>query len=634
MQIKVIIAIIGYAPEQDVAVLRRSAEKFGAAVAEYRRIEDAAAAAENRPLGYLSFLPAAGLAARELLDIVKKDRTALAPLPLFQLVDGADIPAAAEGLPIAGLFTSPLSEPAAWTMVHALVQGGRTAARTDQLLGELMQYRQQKNRLVEIGTALSRENDLNSLLGVILSVGRAATAAEAGNIYLRERAAGGGPFLNELRCKGAQNDAAAPGKTGEFRVPVDRTTIAGHVALTGRPLNIPDVNAVDPSLPYRGGKEYRIQSDYRVTSMLTLPLKNQEGGVVGVLQLMNKRERPAAAPGSAAPVPFTGADMDFMESVAAQAAVSIERAQLDENVRELFEGFLRSSIAAIDERDRTTSGHSKRVMGYAMAFAEAAAREPGSPFAELVTPPERRRQLQFAALLHDIGKIGVPERILNKESRLEACEFALLMAKLDQVTFALKHAPTTVSWKSTKEVADDRRFLERINAAARLGDDDLRRLALLRDNYYHTPDGRKARFLSDHEWESLSVRVGNLTEEERKVIHSHAYATYRILSKIPWTRQFEMIPVIAATHHERIDGSGYPHGLRGGEMTIESRILAVIDIYEALVAQDRPYKPKMPPEKALEILRREVAAGHLDAEVVRFFIDKEIYKLYTDRKKT
>ena len=322
-----------------------------------------------------------------------------------------------------------------------------------------------------------------------------------------------------------------------------------------------------------------------------------------------------------------------IQSVAAQAAVSIERAQLYESIRELFEGFLRSSIAAIDERDRTTSGHSKRVMGYAMAFAEAAGADPSSPFAEIAATPERKRQLQFAALLHDIGKIGVPEKILTKQGRLQADEFALLMARLDHVIFEFTHMPDNVSWKSINEVADDRKFLEHVNVVPRLRDEDLQRLTRLRDQYYTSGDGRRVRFLSDYEWKSLTIRTGNLTDEEREVIHSHAISTYRILSKIPWTKQFEMIPVIAATHHERVDGSGYPHGLRGDEMTVESRILAVIDVYDALVAQDRPYKPKLPPEKALEIINQEAAAGHLDPEVVRFFMAKDIYKLYTDRKK-
>jgi response regulator RpfG family c-di-GMP phosphodiesterase len=297
----------------------------------------------------------------------------------------------------------------------------------------------------------------------------------------------------------------------------------------------------------------------------------------------------------------------------------------------LFEVFFGSSFAAIDERDRVTSGHSKRVMGYAMAFVDAAAGDPYSPFAVIAATPDRKRQFQFAALLHDIGKIGVPERVLQKESRLAAGEFALLMSRLDYISFAQKYEPASVSWKTEQEVADDRAFLEKINVAGRLQEEDLVYLAGLRDKYYHTADGTNVKFLSDHEWQSLSIRTGTLTQEERAIINSHAHSTYRILSKIPWTRQLEMIPTIASTHHEKMDGSGYPHGLKGDAICLESRILAVIDIYEALVAQDRPYKPRMAPEKAMAIIEKEVEAGHLDAEVVRFLKEKGIYKLYTDQ---
>lgn len=621
------IAIVGPAPEEDAALLRAAAKKNGVATAEYSRVEDCAV--RKGAAGYISFLPCDGTPAQELLGIAKRDRPAALPLPMFQRVQGAEVPAFASA--ITGIFVSPLSEVMAWNMVHAVIQNAQTAAMTGQLSGEISYYRGQKNRIVEIGTALSRENDLDKLLEVMLFVSRSATLAEAGNIYLRERPAPGEPFLNELHCKGSQNDAEDLGRKHGFRVPINKDTITGYVALTGKPLLIPSMDALNERVPYLGGKEFEVKAGYRVVSMLTVPLKNKNGEVVGVLQLMNKKlERTIESPAAA---PFDADDVEFMESVAAQAAVSIERAQLYESIRELFEGFLRSSIAAIDERDRTTSGHSKRVMGYAMAFAEAAGADPSSPFAEIAATPERKRQLQFAALLHDIGKIGVPERILTKEGRLQADEFALLMAKFDHVVFEFNHAPGNVSWKSISEVADDRRFLERINVVPRLRDEDVERLARLREQFYTASDGRRMQFLSDHEWKSLTVRTGNLTDEEREVIHSHALSTYRILSKIPWTQHFEMIPVIAATHHERVDGSGYPHGLRGDEMTVESRILAVIDVYDALVAQDRPYKPKLPPEKALEIINKEVAAGHLDAEVVKFFVGREIYKLYTDRKK-
>jgi hypothetical protein len=221
--------------------------------------------------------------------------------------------------------------------------------------------------------------------------------------------------------------------------------------------------------------------------------------------------------------------------------------------------------------------------------------------------------------------------VLQKESRLAAGEFELVMSRLDYIAFAQKYEPSSVSWQSAEEVADDRAFLEKTNKAGRLKDEDLARLDLLRKKEYLTAEGKKVPFLNDHEWQSLSVRAGTLTPEERELINSHALSTLRILSKIPWTRQLEMIPTIAATHHEKMDGSGYPHGLKAPEICLESRILAVIDIYEALVAQDRPYKPRMKPEKAMAIIEQEVAAGHLDPNVVSFFKEKGIYLLYTDQ---
>jgi HD-GYP domain-containing protein (c-di-GMP phosphodiesterase class II) len=303
---------------------------------------------------------------------------------------------------------------------------------------------------------------------------------------------------------------------------------------------------------------------------------------------------------------------------------------LYENIRELFEGFLSASIAAIDERDKVTAGHSKRVMGYAMAFVEAAGNDPANPFSAIGSSPERKRQFQFAAHLHDIGKIGVPEHVLSKESRLPRSDFAAIQARLDYVALALRYEPQTVSWK-TAEVEADRALLKRINATGRFNDEDAASLELLRAKYLKDADGNNTPFLSDGEYTSLSVRNGNLTLEERELINSHTIATFRILSKMPWTRELAMIPDIAAHHHEKLDGTGYPHGLKADAISIESKILAVVDIYEALVAQDRPYKPKMPPEKALAILEKEVVAGHLDADVVRHFIDKKIYLLYADK---
>ena len=631
------VIILGTPSSPDLSLLRQTGMSLGCEVLKQQGIQELSGInAEVKIAGIVSFLPCTRESFMEAYNGALNFHGG-APVPLFQLVDNGEIPAYVNETQISGVFVSPLTAPVAWTMFQSILKSGQIVSRNSELIGELIKAQKQKSLLVEVATALSRENDLHRLLDVILLISRDITGSDAGSIYIRDRNGPGGSFLDTIRFKVTQNDSVVIGRRSvEFQLPIDKESIAGYVASTGKPLKIDNVNAIDSSMSYHLGKDVQRRLGYCVKSMLTYPLKNMDSEVVGVLQLMNKKKSRGAkivsdeACATHVTV-FSLADLEFIESVAAQAAVSIERAQLYENIHELFEGFLGSSIAAIDERDRVTSGHSKRVMGYAMAFVDAAAADAHNPFSVIATTPERKRQFQFAALLHDIGKIGVPERVLQKESRLAAGDFALVMSRLDYIAFAQKHEPASVSWQSAQEVADDRAFLERINKAGRLQDEDLTRLASLREKYYHTVDGQKVTFLSDHEWLSLSVRAGTLTPEERELINSHALSTLRILSKIPWTRQLEMIPTIAATHHEKMDGSGYPHGLKASEICLESRILAVIDIYEALVAQDRPYKPRMKPEKAMAIIEKEVEAGHLDPKVVGFFKEKGIYLLYSDQ---
>jgi hypothetical protein len=189
--------------------------------------------------------------------------------------------------------------------------------------------------------------------------------------------------------------------------------------------------------------------------------------------------------------------------------------------------------------------------------------------------------------------------------------------------------PAPLPWSSAREIDDDLAFLEEINTAGYIDDRHFARLAEIRSKYFFDLHGVKTPFLSDGQWEALSVRKGNLTAIERDRINSHASATRRILSQIPWTKDMERIPEIACHHHEKIDGSGYPDGLLGDQIGLEEKILAVVDIYEALVAQNRPYKPNMTPEKALGILQSEVEARRLDKDIVEFFISSGVYTLFS-----
>jgi HD-GYP domain-containing protein (c-di-GMP phosphodiesterase class II) len=622
------VILLGDVPAEDFAVLYEAASRKDLEVIIASENGSEEITESTLPKAFISFLPCTEPV---LLDLFATQPIGFGEkIPYFQRIESPDIPKFLDTYPLYGVFRSPLDRTAALSMMNCICQNTRVLDQNQNLIGEIIKFRRQKSQLIQIGTSLSIENDLGRLLELILRISRDIVSADAGSVYVCEQSAKNGAVL---RFKVAQNDSVDTGKEREFTIPVDEHSIAGYVAATGRLLTIDDVNALDASVPYQHSKNSEKRFGYRVKSMMTLPLRNLDNEVVGVLQLMNKKSGRNVKLSTfddveRSVVPFMLSDEDILLSIASYAAVSIERAQLYESIRLLFEGFLSSSIAAIDERDRVTSGHSKRVMGYAKAFIEAAQHDAEGPFWALAASEDRRRQFQFAALLHDIGKIGVPEYLLNKECRLDQGTFAALMTRMDFISVTIDKKES--AWSSAGDLEKDRALLRKVNTAGFLPDTDVQELALLKEKWYTGLDGRKSPLLSTREFEALSVRAGNLTSQEREIMNSHAQSTYRILSKIPWTRQLADIPVIACSHHERLDGSGYPRGLHGEQIALESRILAVIDIYEALVAQDRPYKPKMPPEKALDILHQEVERGHLDSTIVRFFIERGIYKLYLE----
>jgi len=632
------ITVLGNAPESDRELIASCAQHLCAGAGVEAIVRAAAPGADEGPTNaFVSYVECSADAVRDAfarLPIGTGER-----IPFFQRVDTPDFPAFLTQFPVFGTFESPLSPAGAYTLCTSIVQHEKFMEQNRALMGEVVKYRKQKHQLIKIGTALSSQNDLGSLLAMILAESRDLVGADAGSIYVRERSGPGKPFTNQLRFITSQNDSVdVAAKSKEFTIPIDQNSIAGHVALSGEALNISDVYRIDESVPYKFGKNFEREFGYRVKSMLTVPLTNLAGLVVGVVQLMNKKRDPARRLTDQSlvdwqVVEFNYSDEDFVRTIASLAAVSVERVQLHEDIQQIFEGFLDSSIAAVDERDRVTSGHSRRVMGYALSFADAINAASDGPFAKEHFSEARMRQFKFAALLHDIGKIGVPEALLTKETRIARGEFAGVLSRFEIVRSQILFGNTDAQppWDSVEALDEDRAFVEKLNRSGFVGDQDLERLSRIRDKRYRDSSGHEQVMLGDAEWEALSVRKGNLTAEERDLINSHAVSTWRILSKIPWTSELENIPDIAAHHHEKLDGSGYPDGLRAEELSLEARILAAVDIYEALVSQDRPYKPAMPPDKAIGILRFEVKDGHLDGDVVEFFVEKGIHRIFFEQ---
>ena len=586
------------------------------------------------PIGCLSFLACTKQSCIELFSQMPVGTGY--EIPFFQRIEGETVPDFFQELPVYGVFSTPVSMVGASNILNSIVRQNALMTQNKELIGEIIKYRKQKHQLINIGTALSSQTSLDKLLSSILTESRDLVCADAGSIYIREKSAPGGAFVNAIRFKISQNDSVDVSRASEIVMPMDKKTIAGYVGCTGELLNIDDVYHLPGSVPYTFGRDWDGKFGYRMKSMLTVPLKNLAGEVVGILQLMNKKRDKSARLSSTSDIEalttsFSVSDEDCICSIGSQAAVSIERVQLYSEIESIFEGYLKSSIAAIDERDRITYGHSRRVMGYTMAFTDALNAARNGPFKSVFFSESRKNQFRFAALLHDIGKIGVPEALLLKESRISREEMASLKMRVEYIKLSLAaHIPTaSLPWASEQDLDQDCAFLDAINKAGSLKDEDFARLSLIRAKYFYDRKGTRVPFINDHEWEALSVRNGNLTAVERERINSHAIATRRILSRIPWTKELEHIPEIASHHHEKIDGSGYPDGLTADRISFESKVLAVIDIYEALVSQDRPYKPKMLPDKAIGILRKEVEVHHLDADIVEFFVSSGVYKIFS-----
>lgn len=556
-------------------------------------------------------------------------------IPLFQIIDG-DVGQELREMPVFSFIRRPIDYTDIDNAIRVLVKNVEMVMEQKNLMAEVVKYRKQKQQLLKVGTALSFNHDLNDLLALILSESMDVVKADAASIYIREREGTDRRLTDTLRFKVSMNNSVGLKKINEFTIKIDKNRIAGYVAATAKSLNLDDVYNLNPNVPFKYNSDFDKAIGYHIKSMITIPLKNIDDVVVGVIQLINKKKSFSTKLTSEEIVeqevmPFTYSDEEFLQSIASLAAVSIERTQLYEDIENIFEGFLESSAAAIDERDKVTSGHSKRVMGYAIAFAEAVNKDLKGVYKDVYFDKKRLKQFKFAALLHDIGKIGVPEALLNKENRLDSGSMEALKSRFDREKTRIMYLSDedVDSWHSSDELEKDLAFLEEVNKLGFIDDDKYENLKKLTKKNFLTSQGLEEPVIRPKEFEALSVRKGNLTEEERVLINSHAAATRRILSKVPWTDDMRDLPMIACLHHEKLDGSGYPDGLFDDEIPFESKILAVIDIFDALVAQDRPYKPAMPMEKALSILRAEADAGHIDCGIVDFFITKNIYNLFS-----
>lgn len=475
---------------------------------------------------------------------------------------------------------------------------------------------EQLKALLEIAQALTSERDLGRLLALVVDAAARVVAADRGSLFLVD------PDTGELWSKVAQGMGAS-----EIRIPRG-TGIAGAVAISGEVVNLSDAYAdsrFNPAVDRATG--------YSTRNMLCVPMRNSRGDIVGVLQLLNKRTGD-----------FDRDDEALLVVLGGQAAAAVENALLHEDITRLFEGFVRASVVAIEARDPTTAGHSERVASLTVELADAIERVGTPSWRGLAFSASQRLELRYAALLHDFGKVGVREEVLTKANKLQPLHRELLRARFDYAKRALEvqhlrrglaalQAGGAASdllehelWfqRQVQQLEESWQLIEACNRPTVLAADVSEGLRQLRGLSYRDSDGRDQPLLTAEEFELLSIPRGSLSSAERVEIERHVSHTFRFLSQIPWSRGLRRVPEIAHAHHERLSGTGYPQRLSGAEICLEARMMAVADVYDALTAADRPYKRAVRHDHAIDILRAEVEAGHIDGELVALFVGEEV----------
>jgi HD-GYP domain-containing protein (c-di-GMP phosphodiesterase class II) len=515
-----------------------------------------------------------------------------------------------------------------------------TQRRTEKELKELLQ----------IGVALSSERDVDSLLSLILSKAREITNADAGSLYLMEESESG---EKHLRFKLTQNDSIQF-LFKESTIPLAETSMAGHVALRGAAINLPDAYKIPPERPYRFNNSFDRNSGYRTRSVLTLPMRNARDQILGVLQLINCKRNAAARLKTAADVkreviPFSANSVNLGLSLASQAAVAYENSKLYDEIQRLFEGFVGASVTAIEQRDPATSGHSFRVSSLTLGLAEIVDAVQAGKYKTTRFTREQMKEIRYAALLHDFGKVGVREDVLVKAKKLYPWQLDLVKSRFDFISKGIEAGSALTKLElilergreataselaaldkefahRLKEVDDDLKFVLEVNEPTVLHSAVLDRINKIARQTFTDSKGTAHPYLSENEVTMLSIPRGSLDDDERRQIESHVTYTFKFLEEIPWTRELRGIPRIARAHHEKLNGRGYPDGLREAEIPLPTKMMTICDIFDALNAADRPYKAAVPVDRALKILEESVRENELDPELFHLFLEAKVYE--------
>ncbi len=511
----------------------------------------------------------------------------------------------------------------------------------------------QLDRLNSIGVALSAEHDHKRLLETILLGAKELTNADGGTLYSVTED-------NKLKFEIMRTlslDIAMGGTTGkEITFPPlpiylengapNTNMVAAYSVVNAKTVNIADAYLTE-GFDFSGTRKFDETTGYRSKSFLTVPMKNHENEIIGILQLIN-----AIDPDTNQIIAFSDSHQRLVESLASQAAVAITNQSLIAGLKQLFESFIKLIADAIDEKSPYTGGHCQRVPELTMMLAKAAIDTKTGPLKDFTMSESEIYELNIAAWLHDCGKVTTPESVMDKATKLETIfdrihlidhRFELLKtqrenAYLHKMILAANGKPVNIKHMAhdikviKKQLDDDKNFIRKVNFGTEfMKPEDKQRVKEIANYEYKSDSGQSVKFLTENEVYNLTIERGTLTPEERMVINNHIVVTINMLEALPYPKDLRRVPEYAGGHHERMDGKGYPKGLKREEMSIPARMMGIADIFEALTSRDRPYKKAKTLSETLTILGRMKMENHIDPDIFDLFIREKIYLRYAEK---
>lgn len=513
------------------------------------------------------------------------------------------------------------------------------------------------DKLIKIGMALSSEKDINKLLEIMLDNVMEISNADAGSLYVLDKKKKQLNFkivrnysMNIRMGENDGNECVLPPVPLEINNEQNLKNVSSYVAIMGKSVNINDVYDVKGIFDLSGPKKYDAITGYRTKSMLVIPLKNHKNNIIGVLQLINSQDIETNEI-----INFSSYDEYLITSIASLAAVALTNAQLIQNLKELISAFITSMAAAIDEKSPYTGGHIRRVVDLSMLIAKAINKSDNQKFIDIVFNADELEELRIAAWMHDVGKMTVPEYLIDKATKLEK-----IIDRIDLVETRFQLIETLIQKDHLNEkiellnkeghieshikqlekkfqltVDSLRQDLNFIKSCNNTGDfmpeENIARIKKIGNKRY-VFNNKSFPFLNDDEVENLCIQKGTLTDKERLIIENHAKVTQKITGELPFPDELSRVSEFASNHHERPDGKGYPNGFSGEQLAIQSRIIAIADIFEALTAKDRPYREPMNLSKAIKILEFMQKDNQIDRDIYELFMNAGIYKQYAKRE--